>query len=63
MELLGVKTPPEVVVVIRNDGQFVPNKPPIVQPHPLGPGGGVDLTNPAHVPADCIICVLPVEDP
>lgn len=44
-------------------GQFVPNSPAIVQPHPLGPGGGLDLTNPRRVPADCILCVRPVRTP
>ena len=59
VERLSVKTP-KVVVEIRNGGRFVPNKPPIVQPHRLGPGGGLDLTNPAHVPPNSVICVRPV---
>jgi RHS repeat-associated protein len=63
VERLGVKTPPDVVVEIRNGGQFVPNKPAIVQPHPLGPGGGLDLTNPARVQPDCVVCVRPVRKP
>jgi hypothetical protein len=63
VELLGVKMAPEVVVEISNAGKFIPNKPPIVQPHPLGPGGGVDLTNPLRVPADCILCIRPVRKP
>jgi len=60
VELLGVKTPPEVLVEIRDVGFFVPNNPPIVQPHPLGPGGGVDLTNPVRVPPQYIIKIRPV---
>jgi hypothetical protein len=63
VELLGVKKPPEVVVEIRNAGQFVPNRPAIVQPHVLGPGGGLDLTNAARVPPECILCVRPVRSP
>ncbi len=60
VELLGVKSAPEVVVGIRNGGRFISNKPGIVQPHPLGRGGGVDLTNPARIPRECIVCVRPV---
>ncbi|WP_437301960.1 RHS repeat domain-containing protein [Sorangium sp. So ce388] len=63
MELLGVKRPPEVVIQFSNGGRFVPNSPPIVRPHPLGPGGGVDLTNPARVGPECILCVRPVRTP
>jgi len=61
VEKLGVKTPPEVVVEIQNSGQFVPNAPPVVPPHPLGPGGGADLTNPKMVGPECILCVNPIE--
>jgi hypothetical protein len=63
VERLGVKTPPEVVIEIRNEGRFVPNKPTIVQPHPLGPGGGIDLTKRARVPPECVVCVRPVGKP
>ena len=60
VETLGVKVAPEVVVEIKNAGKFIPNKPSIVQPHPLGPGGGKDLTNPLRVTPECILCVRPV---
>ncbi len=62
VELLGVKTPPEVVVVIENGGQFRPNKPATVQPHPLGPGGGTDLTNSKKVPPASILEVRPIRE-
>jgi RHS repeat-associated protein len=61
VERLGVKTPPDVVVEIQNDGQFVPNKPAIVWPHALGSGGGLDLTNPVRVPPQCILCIRRIE--
>lgn len=61
VELLGVKTPREVVVEIRNAGQLVPSARPIVQPHYLGPGGGVDLTNPGFLPPGCILRVRRVQ--
>ena len=61
VELLGVKTPPNVVIEFQNGGRFILNRPPIVQPHPLGPGGGLDITNPARVPSQCILCVRPVQ--
>jgi hypothetical protein len=60
MELLGVKTAPEVVIEFQNAGRFIPNRPAIVQPHPLGRGGGGDLINPAKVPPTCINCIRPV---
>lgn len=59
-ELLGVKGTSEVVLTIMNEGRFVPNKPATVQPHPLGPGGGLDMTNPVRVGPECIVCVRPV---
>jgi hypothetical protein len=59
LEFLGVKNA-EVVVIIRDNKHFVPNRPPIVQPHPFGPGGGADLTNNALVPPKDIIGVIPV---
>ena len=59
-ELLGVKTPADVVITFQNGGRFVLNRPAIVQAHPLGPGGGIDLTNVARVPPQCIICITPV---
>jgi hypothetical protein len=60
VETLGVKTAPDFVIDIRNGGQFVANRPPIVQPHPLGPGGGLDLTNPARVGPESILGFRPV---
>jgi hypothetical protein len=59
-ELLGVKTPAEVVIEIRNGGQFIANKPGIVQPHPLGPGGGLDLINPSRLSPQSVISIRPV---
>ncbi|HMR08971.1 MAG TPA: RHS repeat-associated core domain-containing protein, partial [Polyangiaceae bacterium] len=61
VELLGLKRLPDVVVELRNGGRFVPQKPPIVQPHPLGPGGGLDLTNPSRLPRECFVCVRSVK--
>ncbi len=61
VERLGVKTPPDVVIDFKNNGQFISNRPAIVQPHPLGPGGGLDLTNPRLVSPQCILCIRPVK--
>jgi hypothetical protein len=60
VEQLGVKRPPDKIVPIRDGGNFVPNKPPIVQRHPLGPGGGADFTNPIKVPPEDILPAIPI---
>jgi len=59
--MLGAKGTSEVVITIPNERRFIPHRRSIVQPHPLGPGGGVDLTNPARVGPECIIRVSPVK--
>jgi hypothetical protein len=59
-KILGVKGPAEVVIEIKNGGQFIANRPAIVQPHPLGPGGGLDLINPVRLSPQSIISVRPI---
>ena len=54
VEQLGVKTVPDKIIPIQNNGNFIPNSPPIVEPHPNGPGGGTDFTNPVRVSPDQI---------
>jgi hypothetical protein len=60
VERLGLKQPPDKVIPILDRGNFVPNKPAMVQPHSLGPGGGADFTNPRRVPASQILKALKI---
>ena len=60
VEQLGVKRPPDKIIPVRDNGNFVPNSPHIVDPHPLGPGGGTDFFNPNFVPGEDILPSLPV---
>jgi hypothetical protein len=60
IEQLGLKQLPDKVIPIIDNGQFVPNTPPIVKPHFLGPGGGTDFINPDLVPPDLILPARPV---
>ncbi len=57
VELLGLKAPPDTVITLKNNGEWVPNKPAIVRPHVLGLGGGMDYTNRRLVPPTCIVCI------
>lgn len=61
VEQLGVKTPPNKVIPIQDQGNFVPNKPAVVQEHFNGPGGGKDFTNPQRVPPSQILPAKPVK--
>ena len=61
VEQLGVKTPPDKVIPIQDNGNFVPNKPAVVQEHFNGPGGGNDFTNPQRVPPEQIQPAIPVK--
>jgi RHS repeat-associated protein len=60
VEQLGVKRAPDKIIPVRDRGHFVPNKPHIVEPHPLGPGGGKDFMNPRKVPPEDILPARPV---
>ena len=60
IEQLGVKRAPDKVIPIVDRGHFVPNRPHIVEPHPLGGGGGKDFTNPRKVPPQDILPAQPV---
>jgi RHS repeat-associated protein len=60
VNLLGVRTPPDIVVKIRNEGQFVRRGKP-VQPTPQTAGGALEWTNKKLVPPRCIICIDPVK--
>ena len=55
VEQLGVKRPPDKIIPVLDQGHFVPNKPHIVEPHPLGSGGGKDFMNPRKVPPEDIL--------
>ena len=61
VEQLGVKTPPNKVIPIEDNGNFVPNKPAVVEPHFNGPGGGKDFTNPQRVPPEQIRPAVPIK--
>jgi hypothetical protein len=61
VEQLGVKTPPNKVIPIQDNGNFVPNKPAIVEEHPLGKGGGTDFYNPQRVPSEQIRPAIPIK--
>ena len=60
VETLGLKTLPDKIIPIIDRGYFVPNRPFIVQPHPLGAGGGTDFFNMRLVPAEDILPAIPV---
>lgn len=61
VEQLGVKTPPNKVIPIQDNGNFVPNKPAVVEKHPLGQGGGNDFYNPQKVPSEQIRPAIPIK--
>ena len=56
---LGIPVPNKVIPV-KDVGQFVPNKPPIVQPSFRYQGGGTDLINPEPVPASHLLPAQPL---
>jgi RHS repeat-associated protein len=56
---LGIPTPDKVIPIVDN-GQFVPNKPPIVQPSNRYQGGGTDFVNPKPVPPSDILPAIPM---
>ena len=58
---LGIPTPTKVIP-IKDKGQFVPNKPSIVQPVPKRgfTGGGKDFVNPDPVPASDLLPSQPI---
>ena len=60
VEQLGVKRPPDKIIPVRDNGNFVPNSPPIVEPHPLGPGGGADFINPNKIPGHDVLPAIPI---
>ncbi len=56
---LGIPVPTTVIPIL-DVGQFIPNKPPIVQRSYRFTGGGTDLTNPLPVPPSQILPARPV---
>jgi RHS repeat-associated protein len=60
VKFLGLKSPPDKIIPVVDNGHFIPNSPPVVQPHRNGPGGGLDFTNPRLVPASDIQPAIPV---
>ena len=56
---LGIPVPNKVIP-IQNTGQFVPNRPPIVQPSNRYIGGGTDFINPNRVPPSQILPARPI---
>jgi len=56
---LGIP-PPNKVIPIQDAGQFVPNKPGIVQPSTRYTGGGTDFVNPKAVPPSQLLPARPI---
>lgn len=56
---LGIPVPNKVIP-IKDAGQFVPNKPPIVQPSYRYQGGGADFINPEPVPPEYLLPARPL---
>ena len=56
---LGIPLP-DKVIPIKDVGQFVPNRPPIVQPSFRFAGGGTDFVNPQAVPASLLLPMIPL---
>jgi len=63
VEQLGLKTVPDKIIPIIDRGHFIPNRPFVVQAHPLGPGGGLDFWNPRLVPPLDILPAIPIARP
>jgi RHS repeat-associated protein len=64
VDKLGVTRPPDKVIPIQDKGDFVPSKPPTVDPNPakgIG-GGGTDYYNPSEVPPDQIGPAIPIDE-
>ncbi|MBU6951607.1 RHS repeat domain-containing protein [Hahella sp. HN01] len=56
---LGIPTPNKVIP-IKNNGQFIPNKPSTVGGTERYMGGGSDFVNPKRVPAEDILPAMPI---
>ncbi|MGH1543070.1 MAG: polymorphic toxin-type HINT domain-containing protein [Arenicella sp.] len=56
---LGIPTPNKVIP-IKDSGNFVPNKPSVVQPSNRYQGGGTDFVNPQRVSPDDILPAQPI---
>jgi hypothetical protein len=56
---LGIPVPNKAIP-IKDAGQFVPNKPPIVQPSYRYQGGGTDFINPEPVPPENLLPAKPL---
>jgi hypothetical protein len=52
------ETPPYIIVGIKENDNFLPNKPSIVDPQPLAPGGGNDLINPNPIDSSDILDII-----
>jgi hypothetical protein len=57
--MLGIR-PPNYVVTILDQGNFIPFSPGTVTPSRYGPGGGSQWTNPVRVPPTQIVNISPV---
>ena len=60
VEQLGVKRLPDKIIPIIDNSHFRQNRPFIVEPHPLGPGGGTDFINRRLVPRSDILPAIPI---
>jgi hypothetical protein len=58
-----LKSVPDKIIPIVDRGHFKPNRPFVVQRHPLGPRGGADVTNELGVPAGDILPAIPIKGP
>jgi len=56
---LGIPAPNKIIP-IQDVGQFVPNKPPIVEWTPFRRGGGTDFINPQPVPPSQLLPAQPI---
>lgn len=63
VEQLGLKKVPDKIIPVIDRGHFIPNRPFVVQPHPLGPGGGFDFWNPRLVPPQDVLPAIPIVKP
>ena len=63
VEQLGLKKVPDKIIPVIDRGHFIPNRPFVVQPHPLGPGGGFDFWNPRLVPLQDVLPAIPIDKP
>ncbi len=61
VDKLGLKRPPDKIIPIQDNGNFVENRPFIVEPHYHGEGGGHDFTNPNRIPSQDILPAIPLK--